>query len=432
MKQLQIILVLLLCTAFTAHGEESKRCVVIDYVAMTRDASAIVIGPVLRQGGAVVVSVQQVCKGANVPRTIPVPERYLLPGKKRIWVFFLKGTGTFTVKHAVQTGPSFGWMKQRVTDILHLDGLPAAEGKFRYLVTMACRKGNGTWVYYSELDRLNTAAHLKLLAPLAETDSQLYLRMLASNPNPKATDLLLPYLDAEEPQVLLQAIEALCYKNRNDTALSQRLEPFLQHASASIRKAACFALQYRDHYDAYPLILKLLDDLSTEVRLAALSWPWYAHARTDPHIRAKLRQLAAREEGDLHKKACRQLVSIRDMGSFYFLWWVVMTRPGGPDLSLLLEHSPVTLLLLAFWPTLAAVLFFVLSPARHDRRCSFFRGTAFVLLLWGIGAGIGLLLGVCRGTGSVTMHVLILTPAIVMPAGLIGAAIRRWIAVRQV
>jgi HEAT repeat protein len=246
--------------------------------------------------------------------------------------------------------------------------------------------------------------------------------LLQRNANPKATGILLDFLETEEGRMLTMSLDALGRRESKNAEISKAILPFVAHDDPKARVTAVFILNYREYREAYPEILKRLDDPDPLVKCSALSWPWYSYSDKHPEVFSKIRRLARDSNSQVRADACRTLVSIRDLRSFYFLWFTSLLDRSkwvrrSIDLGLLLEGSPVVVGFFLLWPTLAAAAGFLYATKRlgMERRGAVL--TVGLVAGYLVGAGCGYLVGEYHADGPF-MQALFLTPAICMPVSL--------------
>jgi hypothetical protein len=433
-----------LCSATSARSQDKQR--IPDFWELTRTSSVVVVGTVTRVEARVGIAVAKVLKGPvaagqalefeftpPVPSKVqgeppwylhaPRPERFVVGDTSLV---FLRGDGPTYELAGGATGEFLRTAEQAVRDVLRLDALPDARARCTLLVQLVSTPlSSSAPAAWKELEQhYNKPEHFELLAPLATVPHlrSFYVDLLRRNASPRASTVLRGYLATEKGRLLEETILALCSKETENDSLSRDLVPFLRHEEAGVRKLALFVLCCREYSEATPEVVQRLDDADPGVRSQALCWPW--SQQRDPNAVCRIRQLLGDSSDEVRASACRSLISIRDMRSFYRLLAATLldrsraVRSSAVPLDLLWEGRPAAVAALLLWPSAVAVLvFFRLARGLGTpRRVQ----SAALGLVLGYVAGVasGFVVGALDGGGYV-FRATILYPPLFMPLGVL-------------
>lgn len=394
-----------------AQGDSAKRAAGWAYWENTRRASAVLVGTVsdVKPGGDVTISVEQVLKGESLPPVVTFCGPPVLASRGsapvRIstgrpihrfqvgdqWLVFLTGDGNLGYSFLEGAKTQVPTFVQMVKDVIAFDSLVDESTKVKFLVDLALVGGIRALQGGGELNKRNRPEYLELLDPLK--GSQLHVLLLGRNNNPAATQRLREYLATEDLGLLSETLVSLRGKEPQSNDLSKELLTFVRHADPRIRERALFVLNYRDYWEASPDAARALDDPDARVRSTALCWPW--RPSCDDDVRSKIRALARDSDAQVRAAACRTLVSIRDIRSFYFLWGRMLFDPARTvrseiALDVLFQRCPLRVFAMTFGPSVLLALLF-LSLSRWTWRSRI----RFLLAVLSIAYPLGVLAGYC-------------------------------------
>ena len=266
--------------------------------------------------------------------------------------------------------------------------------------------------------------YIDLLTPLgtAEHTKFAYIRFLADNPHEQTLSRLLAMLDVEEGRYLIETMSAIGSKGGENPKISERILTFIDHEDPEIRSATIFVLYMRDYREAFPAIVKCLDDPSATVRAGALrSWPWYSYDfKQNPGTRRKIRELANDPEECVRGAACKVLSTMHSSRYFYFLWFKSLFDTSkqvrqSVHLNHLVGECLIAVLLMTYWPTLIlSILFWRWSMKNLSIPKTALR---FIIVLsagYVFGVGLGWILGRYYASDPLVMAI-ILIPGLTMP-----------------